>query len=408
MKSNTLQEFCLESGVYGIPAAAEDYDEKKFRYLRISDISDDGVLLNNDKRSISDPESKKYLLSEDDIVFARTGNSTGRTYFYDKRDGELIFAGFLIRYKLDDKKINPKYLKYFTLSKQYKSWIDNFSIGSTRGNMSAEDYSNMPLIVPERAQQDLLVKVLDSITDKISLNNKINSELEESARTLYNYWFVQFDFPDEQGNPYRTSGGKMKYNEVLKREIPNGWGIKRLKEKEVATLIMGQSPKSESYNTEHKGIPLVNGAADYKNGLLLPNVYTTAPTRVCLKNDMVFCIRATIGNLTFAEDSFCLGRGVAAVRPSSLHLTELLYFHLLQEIERFKKQATGSIIKGITKDDLSDSFIILPSDDTILKFHSLLSPFFAKQRIINLENQKLSELRDWLLPMLMNGQIKAN
>jgi type I restriction enzyme S subunit len=226
------------------------------------------------------------------------------------------------------------------------------------------------------------------------------------AKTLYDYWFVQFDFPDKNGKPYKTSGGKMVWNEELKREIPEGWEVKELNK--IAKCLMGQSPKGESYNQDGIGTPLLNGPADYENGALKGRTYTTKPTRLCQKDDLVLCIRATIGNLVYSEQEFCLGRGVAAVRANDKRLSELIYFLLIQEIERFKVQATGSIIVGITKDDLIESKCLIPKDDLINSFHNLIKPQFDKIRINLKEIQKLTELRDWLLPMLMNGQVKVN
>jgi type I restriction enzyme S subunit len=237
------------------------------------------------------------------------------------------------------------------------------------------------------------------------LNNKINAELEAMAKTLYDYWFVQFDFPDANGKPYKSSGGKMVWNEELKREIPEGWRVIELEE--IAKCIMGQSPKGESYNFDKIGIPLLNGPADYENGILKGRTYTTEPTRLCQKDDLVLCIRATIGNLVYSEQEFCLGRGVAAVRPMDEQFSELIYFLLLQEIERFKIHATGSIIVGITKDDLIKSNCLIPNEKILYSFHKHIKPQFDKIRANLKENQELASLRDWLLPMLMNGQVSV-
>ena len=112
----TLGELSLGDGKYGIAASAVDYDAELPAYLRITDINDDGTLNWNDRKSVDDPAAYKYMLREGDIVFARTGNSTGRNYYYDSRDGEFAFAGFLIRFSLDDKKVNPRYVKYYAQS----------------------------------------------------------------------------------------------------------------------------------------------------------------------------------------------------------------------------------------------------------------------------------------------------
>ena len=214
-----LEDLCLpdQIGKYGIPAVAEDFNEEKVRYLRITDIDDFGNLLEDDKKSVSSPEIEKYILKEGDIVFARTGNSTGRTYYHEEKNGKLAFAGFLIKFSLDKSKVDPKYLKYFTISKPYKQWVDNLSNGSTRGNINAKTFAECPIILPSREQQDYLVRVLSSFEEKIQINNQINQELEAMAKTLYDYWFVQFDFPDQNGKPYKSSGGKMVYHPELKR-----------------------------------------------------------------------------------------------------------------------------------------------------------------------------------------------
>lgn len=256
------------------------------------------------------------------------------------------------------------------------------------------------------ANQKMIAKILSDLDAKIKVNNKINSELESMAKLIYDYWFVQFDFPDENGKPYKSSGGKMIYNEELKREIPENWKVKEIQE--LAFCIMGQSPKGKSYNQDGIGTPLINGPADYENGGLKANTFTTEPTRLCKKDDMVMCIRATIGNLVYSEKEFCLGRGVAAVRPLSSELSEYVYYLLEREIEVFKVRATGSIIKGITKEDLVSAKVPVPNSQKIKSFSNIIKPHFDKIRLNKDENKILTELRDWLLPMLMNGQVTVN
>ena len=179
METKKLSELCKPDciGIYGIPATAEDYSVDKVRYLRISDISEDGVLTNDDMKSVSDEDIEKYFLQENDIVFARTGNSTGRAYYYEKKDGVLAFAGFLIKYGLDENKVNPKYLRYFTISNYYKQWVKNLSVGSTRGNISAKTFADCPVLLPERETQDKIVCILSMIDRKIALNKQINCDL---------------------------------------------------------------------------------------------------------------------------------------------------------------------------------------------------------------------------------------
>ena len=137
-------------GEYGIGASAVDYSPSLLTYLRITDINDDGTININGLKSVAEPEAEKYILQPNDIVFARTGASTGRNYFYDGSDGKLVYAGFLIKFGLDEEKVNPKYIKYYCLTKQYRDWIGSFSTGSTRGNINAQTLGAMEIELPPR------------------------------------------------------------------------------------------------------------------------------------------------------------------------------------------------------------------------------------------------------------------
>lgn len=176
-KATTLGELSVDGGHYGIAAPAVDFDEKLPEYLRITDIDDDGSLNRSDRKSVSDPNAKNFMLKPGDIVFARTGNSTGRNYFYDERDGSFAFAGFLIKFSLDSQKVNPRFVKYYVQSPAYWSWISSFSTGSTRKNINAKTFASCPIVLPERRVQDGIVEVCDSISEKIRINNQLNDYL---------------------------------------------------------------------------------------------------------------------------------------------------------------------------------------------------------------------------------------
>lgn len=334
---------------------------------------------------------------DDDVVLVAGNNAKGN-FHVNRYNGK--FNAYQRTYILKSKgSISIDYV-YYVLKLTLKILKDK-SQGSQTKFLTKGILENIQ--IPKISNSKQIAKVLSDLDAKIEVNNKINQQLEALAKTIYDYWFVQFDFPDANGKPYKSSGGKMVYNEELKREIPKGWEDKELKE--IADCIMGQSPKGETYNQDGVGMPLLNGPADYENGSLKARTYTTDPKRTCQKDDLVLCIRATIGNLVYSEDEFCLGRGVAAVRTKKEKLSELVYYLLLQEIERFKVHATGSIIKGITKEDLTNSMCLIPSENHINAFHNQINPIFDKIRINKKENQKLAALRDWLLPMLMNGQV---
>ena len=176
--NTTLGELSVGGkGNYGIGASAVPYSPELYTYLRITDINDDGTLNNSDLKSVSDEKASDYLLKPNDIVFARTGASTGRNYFYDGTDGEFVFAGFLIKFSLDPNKVNPRYIKYHCQSQVYRDWIAAFNTGSTRGNINAQTLASMPISLPDRRTQDRIVKILDSLENKRRYNAQINDNL---------------------------------------------------------------------------------------------------------------------------------------------------------------------------------------------------------------------------------------
>ena len=396
-----LEELCLpdQIGKYGIPAVAEEFSEDKVRYLRITDIDDYGNLLENDKKSVSSPEIEKYILKEGDIVFARTGNSTGRTYYHEERNGELAFAGFLIKFSLDKSIVNPKYLKYFTISKPYKQWVDNLSNGSTRGNINAKTFADCPIILPSREQQDYLVRVLSSLEDKIQINNQINQELEAMAKTLYDYWFVQFDFPDQNGKPYKSSGGKMVYNPELKREIPEGWGVEKLGD---ITICHDSKrvPLSSNDRELVKGeIPYygATGIMDYVNDYIFDGDYVLMAEDGSVMTEKGTPILQRISGKNWVNNH------AHVLEPIKNHSCKLLMM-LLKDVSVMKIK-TGSIQIKINQENMNK--IVVPEIPLKLLFEINQKLEVIDKQQLNLieENKQLTQLRNWLLPMLMNGQV---
>ena len=411
-----LEELCLpdQIGKYGIPAVAEEFSEDKVRYLRITDIDDYGNLLENDKKSVSSPEIEKYILKEGDIVFARTGNSTGRTYYHEEKNGELAFAGFLIKFSLDESKVNPKYLKYFTISKPYKQWVDNLSNGSTRGNINAKTFADCPIILPSRAQQDYLVRVLSSLEEKIQINNQINQELEAMAKTLYDYWFVQFDFPDQNGKPYKSSGGKMVYNQELKREIPEGWGVEKLGD--VAKFKNGINYEKTSSGSEKVKIINVRNISSstiFVNQTDLDEISleNDKSTKFIVNEGMILITRSGIPGATRLvselEAKTVYSGFIIASEVNDLIFKNLIFYYLKNVEEVLKNQSAGTIMKNISQSVLTDMVISLPPQNVLLKFNSIIDNLLEQMKNVQRQNQELTQLRDWLLPMLMNGQVKV-
>ena len=203
-KKVRLGDISIDGGHYGIGAAAVEYDESLPTYLRITDIREDGTIIREGLKSVDDPNACEYYLKPNDLVIARTGASTGRNYFYDGRDGQLVYAGFLIRFSIDERKIWPPYVKYWFQGSEYRTWLLNHTDGSTRANINAVTLGDCPIYCPTDAStQRKIAAVLGALDDKIENNRKICANLEAQAQAIFKSWFVDFE-------PF---GGKM----------PQGW-----------------------------------------------------------------------------------------------------------------------------------------------------------------------------------------
>ena len=189
----TLGELSVgRRGYYGLGAPAVPYSPSLYTYLRITDINDDGTLNMSDLKSVSADNASDYLLKINDIVFARTGASTGRNYFYDGTDGDFVFAGFLIKFSLDPSKVNPRYVKYYCQSKEYRDWIAAFNTGSTRGNINTKTLASMPIRLPDMETQHRIVNILDALENKRKNNKQINDNLQQQISEIYKAWYQDF------------------------------------------------------------------------------------------------------------------------------------------------------------------------------------------------------------------------
>ncbi|OFO00503.1 type I restriction endonuclease [Streptococcus sp. HMSC078H03] len=254
-------------------------------------------------------------------------------------------------------------------------------------------------------QQRKMVSILSKIDAKIEINNQINQELEAMAKTLYDYWFLQFDFPDQNGKPYKSSGGKMVYNPELKREIPEGWGVEKLGD--IANITMGQSPKGTSYNEVGEGMLFFQGSTDFGWRFPVARQYTTEPSRIAEEDDILLSVRAPVGTLNIADTRCCIGRGLAAIN-SKVGVNSYI-FNVMQDFKKLfdMRNSVGTTFGSITKDDLYSLQLVYPPNELLMKFDQSVKSFDREIKNRSRQNQGLTQLRDWLLPMLMNGQVKV-
>lgn len=390
----TLGALSLDGGRYGIAAPAVEFDSCLPSYLRITDINDDGTLNQTDRKSVNDPSATKFMLQEGDIVFARTGNSTGRNYYYDPRDGEFAFAGFLIKFSLDGSKVNPRFVKYYTQSRMYWDWVASFNAGSTRGNINAKTYAQMPILLPERSTQDAIVAICDALSDKIRVNNRINGYLLEllkaSAKNLY---------------------AEYERNEEL--ELPVGW--RWIEVDEISEMVCrGITPKYNQNSDE-----TVLGQTCVRNNLvLLENGRLHSPKKVTEKwlQKYDLLINSTgVGSLGrtaqiwFEPTKLVVDSHVTIVRCKDEKHALYLGFWAFEHEKYIESLHTGSTGQTeLPRDHVKIIRLVLPSDEALEGFNKMSEPSVRLIAANQEESKRLATLRDALLPKLMSGEIDVS
>lgn len=300
--------------------------------------------------------------------------------------------------------LDSHYLYYLTISPTFrKKAISCMEGTSGRKRVNENALKRYEVLIPAKIEQEKISNLLNLLDKKIELNNQINAELESMAKTLYDYWFVQFDFPDENGKPYKSSGGKMVYNSVLKREIPEGWQDKKLSD--IANITMGQSPNGGSYNENGDGVIFFQGSTDF--GWLFPSIrqFTNQPIRLAKKGDILLSVRAPVGDMNIANNDCCIGRGLAAM--NSKESFDVFLFYVMKYFKTIfeRRNSEGTTFGSITKNDLHSLQLSYPSSSILKKYEAIVSNYNKMIFEKSLETEKLTKLRDFLIPMLMNGQV---
>lgn len=345
---------------------------------------------------------KRAVPSDGDIIFSREA-PIGNCAIIPPNT-KCCLGQRLVLLRVDTDVCSSEYLLAALQSQYVKQQIEQVSkSGSIVSNFNISDLKE--LIIPVVSQQETVSNISATLNRKVRTNKEIIDSLEAMAKSLYDYWFVQFDFPDENGKPYRTSGGEMVWNEQLKREIPKGWKPGKLCD--IANITMGQSPAGESYNDTGDGLIFYQGRTDFGLRFPTPRMYTTAPTRFAQKGDILLSVRAPVGDLNFAMEDCCIGRGLAALNSklgSQMHL-----FYTLDGFQQIFKvmDGNGTTFGSITKDTLFDMSVVIPPDEILKCFEKRVKPIESKIEKCEEEIRELTKLRDWLLPMLMNGQARV-
>lgn len=308
---------------------------------------------------------------------------------------------------------------YYLLKNNY-AVLRNAASGSTAiPILNKTDFDNLRFKVElDLNEQRKMVSILSTIDDKIETNNQINQELEAMAKTLYDYWFVQFDFPDQNGKPYKSSGGKMVYHPELKREIPEEWGVEKVDN--LGTIVGGSTPTksiSDNFTKGGEGYSWITpndlsnnkGNKFIKNGEIDVTVrgLKDASLKLYPEGTVLMSSRAPVGYLAISTKEVTTNQGFKSFIPDKKYGKNYIYYTLQNNLKVIEQHASGSTFKEISATVLKDITIIQPSLDVVKKFEEKVSSINSYIKISEEQNQELTQLRDWLLPMLMNGQVKV-
>lgn len=301
--------------------------------------------------------------------------------------------------------ISPDYANYVCYYLQFlKPYLLQIcKVGGTRNALTKEAVENLPIVIQK--EYKIIGKLLSTIDQKIAINNQINEELEAMAKTLYDYWFVQFDFPDENGKPYKSSGGKMVYNDQLKREIPEGWGVKRLGE--LSTYVTDKISSNDLNSKNYIGTDnMLSNMKGIEQATYLPNstlVNSFIPNDILIAN-----IRPYFKKIWISDRAGGCSSDVLCLRANDKEICNYLFYSLARD-DFFNYNVAGSKGSKMPRGDKAhiQKYSVLYSEKHALKFSKLVSNFISQKHLIYKQNQELSQLRDWLLPMLMNGQVRV-
>lgn len=402
---------------HGYAFKSENYvDKSNYALVTLANISEtNNFKFNYEKTTFYGAEfPNEFILKTGDLIMPLTeqvigliGNSAfvpkinDLTFVLNQRVGKVIY---------NENKVNKYYLHYLLATQIVKEQLEYRASGTKQRNISPENVYDVTVYIPELEVQNKIGTTLYNIENKINNNNKIIAELESMAKTLYDYWFLQYEFPNEEGKPYKSSGGKMVYNEELKREIPENWKCQTIND--VVDMVQGYAFSNRDYSS--KGIYKLYTIKNVQDGEIVSKVdnkIKKIPSNMsneCMLKplDIIMSLTGNVGRVGLVyENNALLNQRVLKIKPKN---NNILYTYLLfRDVNmklKLEKISTGTSQKNLSPVDMGNLKCLVPDNQTLNKFQ--LNNRII-QTIVNLkmENEELINLRDYLLPLLMNGQV---
>ncbi len=358
-------------------------------FIKSECILENSRLLDSSKYTFISSETNERLkrsqIIENDILFSMAGMFLGKTGIATKDDVPANTNQAVAIIRIISEKADFKYVYYFLNQKTLITYINGISGQSAQPNINLQQIGDLEIKLPSLPTQQKIAAILSSLDDKIELNNKINTNLEQQAQALFKNWFIDFE-------PF---GGKM----------PEGWKVGKLSD--IAEITMGQSPDGKSYNEDGIGTVFYQGRAEFGTRFPTRRLFTTEPKRIAKKFDTLMSVRAPVGDLNIANEDCCIGRGLAAIHSKDNHQSFVHYtvVSLRPQLDVFNGE--GTVFGCINRDALNNMEVIIPSKNDLNKFEQIVSTFDTEIFNRSEENDRLKNIRDTLLPKLMNGEIEV-
>ena len=400
----------------------DDDNESNYFLLSNKNIINGKIIFNNLDRRISksslDKISKRTKLTKDDVVVSTVG-TIGKSAVIKSNKINYDFQRSVGIIKCDLNKILPDYLYYYFNQNLVKKRLTDIANVSIQKCLYISDLNSLIIDYHEDIEdQKKIVRTLDKISNKIDLNNEFNSKLLKIIRKIFNYWFVQFDFPNNKNEPYKSNGGELTWNELFERKIPKGWRVTSL-DKVLEVIESGDRPKGKV--TENiSGIPSIGaeniieiGKYKFDQEKFVPTDFFNKMKKGIIKSNDVLLYKdgLGVGRVSMFKNNFpyekcSINSHVFILRSNELISQNYLYFWLEQPyIKSFiKRLGLNSSQPGINQDDVKEIPIMIPNKEAIQQFDKFIEKKVDLIFLNSKKNKQLIDFKNWLLPMLMNGQ----
>ena len=336
-------------------------------------------------------ESPEIMLKIDDILITKDG-TIGKLAYIDLLTDKSTVASHIHVVRIKSSKIYPKYLYYFFSSPRFRALMESSISGSVVPALTQKDINNLYMPIPSLPEQKSIANILSSLDLKIKINQQMNKTLESIGQALFKHWFIDFEFPDKDGKPYKSSSGDMVYSEEFEKKVPKGWEVAHLGDK--LELCYGEGLPARK---RKKGpFPVVgsNGIVGYHNEYLV------------IGPGIVIGRKGTLGSVHWINDDF-YPIDTTFYISSKIDVDELYYFYFLLKGKEFLKLSSDSAVPGLNKNQAQSQLILFPQNLFINRFNNFCRDLFNLKNLFFNQIDALENIRDALLPKIMSGKIRV-